>query len=374
MNRTHNYVGVKTLALSNKIIMIKNLLTVKSLMLGFSIFTIAFLMGCGKDDDTAPLATAAWDFSATTGVIGQAPLNVQFSNNSEGAESYLWDFGDETTSTDEAPLHVYTSGGDYTVTLTAFNAEEVATVDQGTITLASPLAGTWVLDSLAAPTIDSIATAGRFTGAFEFGTSQADATCPVIQTGYSAVTGWTPSTGWTGVFSDAPGSDAPGYSSFWSELIFSGNYIGRTDFFENQFIFSNNGGYEVDLGGELRFPNFYVSTEADYSESDDWSNLAGSAGDLNAFKSSDAYSFTVTESTTFPGHGELTLIGEGAFLGSYFSGILATTAGTPATGKVPQSQYKYLISSVSADQLIVGGFTDSTCKSDWAVLKFKKVN
>ena len=336
-----------------------------------AVFSLTTILSCKDDDDgeSAPLAKASFDFDATTDIVGQAPLNVQFTSDSENAITYAWDFGDGNTSTEESPSHMYTKAGDFAVSLTVTNTDGVEDSTKQSLTLASPLAGTWVLDSLAAPTIDTLATAGRFTTAFEFGTSQAEAPCPVDQTDYSAVTAWTPATGWTGVL-----FDAPGYFSFWSEVIFSGNYLGNVDFFENEFIFSNDGTYEVDLNGELRFPDYYVTTVDDYSEDADWSNIAGAAGDLSAFKSSDAYSFTVEESTEFPGYGKLTLNGEGAFLGSYFSGLLATTAGTAATGRVPQSKYHYIISSVSADQLIVAGFTDVTCGSDWTVLKFKKVN
>ena len=341
----------------------------KKLLSGLTAFAIILLAGCKKDDGPPP-ATASFDFDATTTVVGQAPLNVQFTNESENATTFAWDFGDGNTSTEESPAHTYANGGDYEVSLTVTNSAGVEAVDETTITLASPLAGIWVLDSLASPTIDTIAAANRFKGAFEFGTSQVDAACPPNQANYSAVTGWSPSTGWTGVLFDAPA----GYFSFWSETIFSGNYFGRIDFFENEFSFSNDGSYEVDLKGELRFPDFYVSTEADYSEADDWSNIPGAAGDLSAFKSGDAYTFSVTESADFPGYGKLTLTGEGAFLGSYFSGLLAGTAGTAVSGRVPQPEYHYIISSVSADQLIVGGFTDITCASNWTILKFKKVN
>ncbi|MCB0640653.1 MAG: PKD domain-containing protein [Phaeodactylibacter sp.] len=43
---------------------------------------------------------------------------VVFNNQSSNAFNYLWDFGDNTTSTEENPTHVYSTIGDYTVTLT----------------------------------------------------------------------------------------------------------------------------------------------------------------------------------------------------------------------------------------------------------------
>lgn len=46
---------------------------------------------------------------------------VDFTNLSLHADSYLWNFGDGNTSTLTNPLHVYDEDGIYTVTLTAFN-------------------------------------------------------------------------------------------------------------------------------------------------------------------------------------------------------------------------------------------------------------
>ena len=51
--------------------------------------------------------------------VGCIPYNVQFVNRSEGENSYLWDFGDGNTSTLENPSHIFTSAGEYEVTLIA---------------------------------------------------------------------------------------------------------------------------------------------------------------------------------------------------------------------------------------------------------------
>jgi PKD repeat protein len=50
---------------------------------------------------------------------GSLPLQVQFSNESSNATSWLWNFGDGHTSTGQHPSHTYTHVGSYTVTLTA---------------------------------------------------------------------------------------------------------------------------------------------------------------------------------------------------------------------------------------------------------------
>jgi PKD repeat protein len=62
------------------------------------------------------------DFTGTP-VTGARPLNVNFTNASLGADSYLWDFGDSNTSTSINPSHTYTTVGTFTVTLTATNDE-----------------------------------------------------------------------------------------------------------------------------------------------------------------------------------------------------------------------------------------------------------
>jgi hypothetical protein len=76
--------------------------------------------GVGESDGVAvfvmpsPIANAVTDLdiSGTT---------VQFFNSSTNATSYLWDFGDGDTSNEVNPVHEYSAGGNYTVTLTAFN-------------------------------------------------------------------------------------------------------------------------------------------------------------------------------------------------------------------------------------------------------------
>jgi PKD repeat protein len=66
---------------------------------------------------TAPLAPKA-KFSADP-TQGQAPLTVQFNDNSKGEiTAWLWDFGDGAADTAQNPVHTYAAAGDYTVSLT----------------------------------------------------------------------------------------------------------------------------------------------------------------------------------------------------------------------------------------------------------------
>jgi PKD repeat protein len=48
-------------------------------------------------------------------------VDVQFTNASTFAESYLWTFGDGATSTEESPSHRFADKGDFTTTLKAIN-------------------------------------------------------------------------------------------------------------------------------------------------------------------------------------------------------------------------------------------------------------
>lgn len=61
-------------------------------------------------------------FTATPLSSCSVPMNVQFTNNSSGANSYLWKFGDGTTSTATNPSHTYTTLGNKTVTLIGYSA------------------------------------------------------------------------------------------------------------------------------------------------------------------------------------------------------------------------------------------------------------
>lgn len=57
-------------------------------------------------------------------VSGKAPLTVQFEDRSQGfPTSWLWDFGDTVKSYDQNPVHIYSSSGNYTVSLSVFSDE-----------------------------------------------------------------------------------------------------------------------------------------------------------------------------------------------------------------------------------------------------------
>lgn len=59
------------------------------------------------------------DFSVDT-LVGCAPFDVQFTNQSQNAVTNYWDFGDGSGSTQISPLHTYTTPGTYNVGLWVF--------------------------------------------------------------------------------------------------------------------------------------------------------------------------------------------------------------------------------------------------------------
>lgn len=85
---------------------------------GYGMVDAAASVG-GGGGPVAP--TAAFTGSPTS---GEAPLLVNFTDQSSGAPtSWSWNFGDGGNSSAQNPSHTYTSAGNYTVTLTATNAQ-----------------------------------------------------------------------------------------------------------------------------------------------------------------------------------------------------------------------------------------------------------
>ena len=71
---------------------------------------------------TFPQPVPVANFSAMP-LAGSSPLAVSFTDSSTNSPtSWSWTFGDGGTSTVQNPYHIYTSGGSYTVTLTATNS------------------------------------------------------------------------------------------------------------------------------------------------------------------------------------------------------------------------------------------------------------
>lgn len=116
----------------------------------------AVCAGCGSQDDF-PTTPGAWsntnnsfncnlgvfkfDLAQSHAVIGiDGPSTIcvntqaQFTNSSVGGTDYLWDFGDSTpTSTQQAPTHVFTSAGDFTVSMVLTDSSGCVSGDTATI-------------------------------------------------------------------------------------------------------------------------------------------------------------------------------------------------------------------------------------------------
>jgi PKD repeat protein len=73
------------------------------------------LISCEKDK-TNPEPIASFSMSKTSAEVKET---ITFTNTSKNATSYLWDFGDGNTSTDKNPTHVYSTVGNFSITLTA---------------------------------------------------------------------------------------------------------------------------------------------------------------------------------------------------------------------------------------------------------------
>ncbi|KPA15217.1 Cadherin domain protein, partial [Candidatus Magnetomorum sp. HK-1] len=70
------------------------------------------------------------EFMATP-INGVAPLTVNFSDLSEGeVEQMTWNFGDNNQSSTPSPVHTYEMPGEYTVTLTIYDAQSVDHIEK----------------------------------------------------------------------------------------------------------------------------------------------------------------------------------------------------------------------------------------------------
>lgn len=77
--------------------------------------------GCSSTNTIAVVnPTVIASFTANV-ITGMAPLNVDFTNNSLGANSYTWAFGNSSTSTSTNPSTSYTASGTYSVVLASSN-------------------------------------------------------------------------------------------------------------------------------------------------------------------------------------------------------------------------------------------------------------
>ena len=99
------------------------------------------LADCIKTDyiTVRPPAPPVANFTASP-TTGNAPLSVTFNDTSANAPTnWLWTFGDGTNSTIQHPIHIYTSVGNYTVSLNVTNEDGAnATIKENYISVSNP--------------------------------------------------------------------------------------------------------------------------------------------------------------------------------------------------------------------------------------------
>jgi PKD repeat protein len=83
-----------------------------------------FVMNIPAPQNYSPAIPACVPVHPSTGILdnpgyGVAPLEVQFTSTSSGANAYLWSFGDGGTSPAQNPRHTYRTPGIYSVSLEA---------------------------------------------------------------------------------------------------------------------------------------------------------------------------------------------------------------------------------------------------------------
>jgi len=108
-----------------------------------------------------PAVTA--NFSANPG-SGQAPLAVQFSDQSTGpVTTWNWNFGDGATSSTQSPSHTYGSAGNYTATLTVGGSSGQTSSASRVITVTNAPAPLSTVTVVASQPLASLLSAGEFT-------------------------------------------------------------------------------------------------------------------------------------------------------------------------------------------------------------------
>jgi len=229
---------------------------------------LVFVTSCGDDDTPDPKGNdpiASFQFAVSETNF----LEVTFSNFSQNATSYAWDFGDGVgTSTAESPVYAYTAAGDYSVKLTATNADGVSVEKTESLTITDPgIAGLLLSGSVS-----------KTWKLFREGTSMQLGTV------------------------DNPGAHWPGLTNDGS----------RNCLYEQTFTFHSDGTYVFDDNG-LFWGEFGVFNDTDFFEvcfdavAENMLNKDGA--DVSAWLSG-THQYTYDAST-----GAVTLTGMGAWIG-----------------------------------------------------------
>ncbi len=92
--------------------------------------------GCSDDvqREVTVIAGPEPDFVVDTPAVCEAPVTINFTNQSINANQFTWDFGDGNTSNEANPSHEYASVGRFDITLTATNGSGCsATISRRTV-------------------------------------------------------------------------------------------------------------------------------------------------------------------------------------------------------------------------------------------------
>ncbi len=111
----------------------------------YTVSATAWYNGCSSGTYTSTLSIAlineplaSFTVTSPTVYCSIPTAAVVFNNTTIGADgvtTYLWNFGDGNTSTDKNPTHIYTTAGDYIVTLTATNTPTGCTSNATPVTI-----------------------------------------------------------------------------------------------------------------------------------------------------------------------------------------------------------------------------------------------
>ncbi len=102
--------------------------------------TLTAINGTGTNQITKTNYITVQNVPSSNFTFSVDTLKVTFTNNSQGANTFLWNFGDGNTSTAPNPVHTYAQSGTYTVTLTATNACGSNTSTKSVMVIGPPLA------------------------------------------------------------------------------------------------------------------------------------------------------------------------------------------------------------------------------------------
>lgn len=238
------------------------------------VFALFILVGCGDDEATGgevldPISSFQFEIDDTNF------LTVAFTSFSQNATEFDWDFGDGGTSTEESPTYTYAAPGDYTVTLTATNADGVSAERSETIMITDPNSALRVLTG----------TTSKTWKLYREGVSMSLGPDPA-----------NPALWWAGLTND--GSRPCLYQQ---EITFGA---------DGSYTFNDNGGFWAEFGVFNNVDGCDMNITAESCFDATPGNMRNACGDDVSAWLSGTHSFDYDPST-----GALTLTGEGAWIG-----------------------------------------------------------